>query len=274
MKPAHSPSPGSGRRASGRAERLPDRRGERIEARARAVERRANPRPAPADPPRYFKDPLPPPRPFVLANFGSAASGFHKPDLALPSNPRRTTSSACSKVGQVVRKLRVQERCDRMAVMQAATIELTGDRVEPADVVAVARHGAAARLSDGGAEAMRERRDGRAARRRRRAGVRRVHGVRLARRHLDPGGAARGAPAGAAPLACLGRRSARRARGRAGDDAAAGADSGDGLLRGPAAGGRDDPRAAERRASRRWCRSTARSERAATSRRSPTADSP
>ena len=35
-----------------------------------------------------------------------------------------------------------------MAVMQAATIELTGDRVEPTDVVAVARHRVAARLSD------------------------------------------------------------------------------------------------------------------------------
>jgi histidine ammonia-lyase len=34
-----------------------------------------------------------------------------------------------------------------MAVMQTATIELTGDSVEPADVVAVARHGVPARLS-------------------------------------------------------------------------------------------------------------------------------
>src|SRR4051812_11816077 len=34
-----------------------------------------------------------------------------------------------------------------MAAMQTATIELTGDRVEPADVVAVARHGVPARLS-------------------------------------------------------------------------------------------------------------------------------
>jgi histidine ammonia-lyase len=43
-----------------------------------------------------------------------------------------------------------------MAVMQTATIELTGDRVEPADVVAVARHGAAARLSDEARAAMAE----------------------------------------------------------------------------------------------------------------------
>ena len=35
-----------------------------------------------------------------------------------------------------------------MAAMQTATIELTGDRVEPDDVVAVARHGVPARLSD------------------------------------------------------------------------------------------------------------------------------
>jgi len=35
-----------------------------------------------------------------------------------------------------------------MAAMRTATIELTGDRVEAADVVAVARHGAPARLSD------------------------------------------------------------------------------------------------------------------------------
>jgi histidine ammonia-lyase len=34
-----------------------------------------------------------------------------------------------------------------MAAMQTATIELTGDRVDPADVVAVARHGVPARLS-------------------------------------------------------------------------------------------------------------------------------
>jgi histidine ammonia-lyase len=35
-----------------------------------------------------------------------------------------------------------------MAAMQTATIELSGDRVEPGDVVAVARHGVPARLSD------------------------------------------------------------------------------------------------------------------------------
>ena len=43
-----------------------------------------------------------------------------------------------------------------MAVMQAAMIELTGDRVDPADVVAVARHGAPARLSDQARAAMAE----------------------------------------------------------------------------------------------------------------------
>ena len=43
-----------------------------------------------------------------------------------------------------------------MAVMRTATIELTGDRVEPADVVAVARHGAPARLSDEARAAMAE----------------------------------------------------------------------------------------------------------------------
>ena len=41
-----------------------------------------------------------------------------------------------------------------MAAMQTATIELTGDRVEPADVVAVARHGVPARLSDEARAAM------------------------------------------------------------------------------------------------------------------------
>jgi histidine ammonia-lyase len=43
-----------------------------------------------------------------------------------------------------------------MAVMETATIELTGDRVEPADVVAVARHGVAARLSGAARAAMEE----------------------------------------------------------------------------------------------------------------------
>jgi histidine ammonia-lyase len=43
-----------------------------------------------------------------------------------------------------------------MAVMHTATIELTGDRVEPAHVVAVARHGVAARLSDEARAAMEE----------------------------------------------------------------------------------------------------------------------
>ncbi|HMJ96776.1 MAG TPA: histidine ammonia-lyase [Thermoleophilaceae bacterium] len=40
--------------------------------------------------------------------------------------------------------------------MDTATIELTGDRVEPADVVAVARHGVQARLSDEARAAMEE----------------------------------------------------------------------------------------------------------------------
>jgi histidine ammonia-lyase len=43
-----------------------------------------------------------------------------------------------------------------MAAMQTATIELTGDRVEPADVVAVARHGVPARLSAEARAAMEE----------------------------------------------------------------------------------------------------------------------
>ena len=43
-----------------------------------------------------------------------------------------------------------------MAAMRTAEIELTGDRVEPADVVAVARHGAPARLSDEARAAMEE----------------------------------------------------------------------------------------------------------------------
>jgi histidine ammonia-lyase len=43
-----------------------------------------------------------------------------------------------------------------MAAMQTATIELTGNRVEPADVVAVARHGVPARLSDEARAAMEE----------------------------------------------------------------------------------------------------------------------
>src|SRR5215213_2013340 len=47
-------------------------------------------------------------------------------------------------------------RCDRMAVMETGTIELTGDRVEPGDVVAVARHGVPARLSDEARAAMEE----------------------------------------------------------------------------------------------------------------------
>jgi histidine ammonia-lyase len=41
-----------------------------------------------------------------------------------------------------------------MAAMQTATIELTGDRVDPGDVVAVARHGVPARLSDEARAAM------------------------------------------------------------------------------------------------------------------------
>jgi histidine ammonia-lyase len=43
-----------------------------------------------------------------------------------------------------------------MAAMETATIELTGDRVEPADVVAVARHGVGARLSDAARATMEE----------------------------------------------------------------------------------------------------------------------
>jgi histidine ammonia-lyase len=43
-----------------------------------------------------------------------------------------------------------------MAAMQTATIELSGDRVEPRDVVAVARHGVPARLSDEARAAMEE----------------------------------------------------------------------------------------------------------------------
>jgi len=43
-----------------------------------------------------------------------------------------------------------------MAAMATATIELTGDRVEPPDVVAVARHGVPARLSDAARSAMAE----------------------------------------------------------------------------------------------------------------------
>jgi histidine ammonia-lyase len=43
-----------------------------------------------------------------------------------------------------------------MAAMQTATIELTGDRVEPGDVVAVARRGVPARLSDEARAAMEE----------------------------------------------------------------------------------------------------------------------
>jgi len=43
-----------------------------------------------------------------------------------------------------------------MAAMQTATIELTGDRVEPEDVVAVARHGVPARLSSEARAAMEE----------------------------------------------------------------------------------------------------------------------
>src|SRR4051812_2130458 len=44
-------------------------------------------------------------------------------------------------------RAKTARRCDRMAAMQTASIELTGARVEPRDVVAVARHGVAARLS-------------------------------------------------------------------------------------------------------------------------------
>ena len=40
--------------------------------------------------------------------------------------------------------------------MTRATIELTGDQVEPADVIAVARHGVPARLSDEARAAMAE----------------------------------------------------------------------------------------------------------------------
>jgi histidine ammonia-lyase len=43
-----------------------------------------------------------------------------------------------------------------MAAMQTATIELTGDRVTPGDVIAVARHGVPARLSDAARAAMEE----------------------------------------------------------------------------------------------------------------------
>ena len=77
----------------------------------------------------------------------------------------------------------------------------------------------------------RDRRRRRPHRRRQRARLRRHHRLRLARRHLHPRRAPRGAAARARALARHRHGAAGRARGRAGDDAAAGAHAGDGLLR-------------------------------------------
>ena len=145
----------------------------------------------------------------------------------------------------------------------------------PADVVAVARATRRSQLAAHAREAMaRTRRRRRAHRRRQRAGLRRHHRLRLARRHLHPRGPARGAAARRSCARTPPAWARRRARGRAGDDAAARAHAGDGLLRarGPRwprrslallNAGADPGRAA----------STARSAPAATSRRSPTARS-
>ncbi len=83
--------------------------------------------------------------------------------------------------------------------------------------------------------------------------------------------AARGAPAGADPLARGRDGAAGRARGGSRDDAAARADARDGLVGRAAGGRRSGSSRCSTRGSRRSCPSTARSERAATSPRSPTA---
>ena len=83
-----------------------------------------------------------------------------------------------------------------MAAMHTATIELTGDRVEPEDVVAVARHGAPARLSSEARAAMEE---SAAVVERLAASEEPVYGVSTGFGSLagtvDPGRAARGASA-------------------------------------------------------------------------------
>ena len=92
----------------------------------------------------------------------------------------------------------------------------------------------------------------------------------LATRRI-PADAPRGAAARAGPLARRRHGPAGRARGRAGDDAAARADAGDGPLGRAPGGGRDDRSRCSTPASRRSSRSTARSAPAAISRRWRTA---
>ena len=99
------------------------------------------------------------------------------------------------------------------------------------------------------------------ARRRRRAGLRRLDRLRLARQRDDPRRAPRGAAARAGALARGRHGPAGRARGRAGDDAAARAHAGDGLLGRAARGRRDDRSRCSTPGSRRSCPSTARSAR-------------
>ena len=81
-----------------------------------------------------------------------------------------------------------------MTGMETATIELTGALVEPAQVVAVAHHGAPARLSDA-ARAMAESAEAANAARGCRESIYGVSTGWLTRRDVDPVRAARGAPA-------------------------------------------------------------------------------
>ena len=118
-----------------------------------------------------------------------------------------------------------------------------------------------------GAVGIADRRD----RRRRHAGVRRHHRLRLARQHRHPARAHRRDAARADPLARRRHGRAGRARGRAGDAAAARPQPGDGALRGAARNSSICNWRCSATASRRSCASTARSAPAATWRRSPTA---
>ena len=110
-------------------------------------------------------------------------------------------------------------------------VELRSSGLAAAEVIAVAREGARVTVSDRRAAAMARSAAVVSASRRRGARLRRLDRLRVARQRAHPGRPPRGAAARADPLARRRDGAAGRARGRAGDDAAAGALARDGLLR-------------------------------------------
>ena len=127
------------------------------------------------------------------------------------------------------------------------TVKLTATGLEPAAVIAVARHDAPIQMGADAFAAMdRSAAVVQALVDSEEPVVRDLDRVRIARGRADPGRAPRRAAAGADPLSRRGDGSAGRARGRPGDDVPAGAHARDGLLGREAGRRRGDRRDAER----------------------------